>query len=68
MRGALATGCSVLTIPVFGILSFTNNVNPLIAMLWLGFTYSVAAVSPQYVFYSSSTCFALQLSYFASPI
>eukprot|EP00795_Rhopilema_esculentum_P015295 gene15295-6509_t len=45
MRGALATGCSVLTIPVFGILSFTNKVNPLIAMLWLGFTYSVAAAS-----------------------
>eukprot|EP00794_Sanderia_malayensis_P013794 gene13794-15237_t len=45
MRGILATSCSVLTIPVFGILSFTTAVHPLISMIWLGCTYSVAAAS-----------------------
>lgn len=54
MRGILATACSVLTIPVFGILSFTDNVNPLITMIWLGCTYSVAAVSLT-IFYSNES-------------
>ena len=44
MRGVLSTACSVLTIPVFGILSFTKDVHPLVTMVWLGCTYSVAAV------------------------
>ena len=44
MRGILALSCSLLTIPVFGILAFTH-VYPLVATLWLGVTYSFAAVS-----------------------
>lgn len=56
MRGKLATACSVLTIPVFGILSFTKSVPPLVTMIWLGCTYSVAAVS-----------FASHPFYFRSP-
>lgn len=43
-RGLLAIGCAVLTIPVFGLLAFTE-VHPLVSTLWLGITYSVAAVS-----------------------
>ena len=43
-RGYLAVLCAVLTIPVFGILAFTSWY-PLIATLWLGITYSFAAVS-----------------------
>lgn len=45
MRGLLSTACSVLTIPVFGILAFTKDVHPLVTMIWLGCTYSVAAAS-----------------------
>ncbi|XP_052774294.1 major facilitator superfamily domain-containing protein 1-like [Mya arenaria] len=43
-RGYLALGCAVVTIPVFGLLAFTN-VYPLVATLWLGITYSFAAAS-----------------------
>ncbi|XP_013788173.1 major facilitator superfamily domain-containing protein 1-like [Limulus polyphemus] len=43
-RGVMAVLCAVLTIPVFGLLAFTN-VYPLVSTLWLGVTYSVAAAS-----------------------
>ena len=43
-RGLLAISCAILTIPVFGLLAFTE-VYPLVSTLWLGITYSVAAVS-----------------------
>jgi len=43
-RGFLCSACALLTIPVFGILAFTN-VPPLVATLWLGVTYSIAAAS-----------------------
>lgn len=43
-RGYLALSCSLATIPVFGILAFTDWY-PLIATLWLGITYSFAAAS-----------------------
>lgn len=43
-RGYLAMLCSVLTIPVFGLLAFTDWF-PLIPILWLGITYSFAAAS-----------------------
>ena len=43
-RGILAFSCALLTIPVFGLLAF-STVFPLVSTLWLGFTYSVAAVS-----------------------
>ena len=48
-RGILAISCAVLTIPVFGLLAFTE-VHPLVSTLWLGVTYSVAAVSVEYCF------------------
>jgi len=44
LRGYLAMGCALGTIPVFGILAFTD-VYPLVATLWLGITYSFAASS-----------------------
>ena len=44
MRGYLALGCTIFTIPVFGLLAFTD-VYPLVSTLWLGTTYSFAAVS-----------------------
>ncbi|XP_060594998.1 major facilitator superfamily domain-containing protein 1-like [Ruditapes philippinarum] len=44
MRGYLAIGCAVFTIPVFGLLAFTH-VYPLVPTLWLGVTYSIAAAS-----------------------
>ena len=40
-RGVLCSACALLTIPVFGILAFTE-VPPLVATLWLGVTYSIA--------------------------
>lgn len=43
-RGILALLCAVFTIPVFGLLAF-SYVFPLVSTLWLGFTYSIAAVS-----------------------
>ncbi|XP_014663318.1 PREDICTED: major facilitator superfamily domain-containing protein 1-like isoform X2 [Priapulus caudatus] len=43
-RGILAMACALLSIPVFGLLAF-SNVYPLAVMLWLGVTYSVAAAS-----------------------
>ncbi|XP_054707597.1 major facilitator superfamily domain-containing protein 1-like [Uloborus diversus] len=43
-RGILCILCSVLTIPVFGLLAFTT-VHPLVSTIWLGITYSVAAAS-----------------------
>jgi len=43
-RGFLCSACAILTIPVFGILAFTQ-VHPLVATLWLGITYSIAAAS-----------------------
>ena len=44
MRGLLALTCALATIPVFGLLAFTT-VFPLVSTLWLGVTYSFAAVS-----------------------
>lgn len=44
MRGYLALGCTIFTIPVFGLLAFTD-VYPLVSTLWLGTTYSFAAAS-----------------------
>ncbi|CAG5135233.1 unnamed protein product, partial [Candidula unifasciata] len=44
MRGYLAMATAVLTIPVFCLLAFTD-VYPLVSTLWLGVTYSFAAVS-----------------------
>jgi MFS family permease len=43
-RGYLALSCAVVTIPVFGLLAF-SQVHPLVSTLWLGFTYSFAAAS-----------------------
>lgn len=43
-RGILALLCSLLTIPLFGLLAFTT-VYPLVCTLWLGITYSFAAAS-----------------------
>ncbi|XP_041359016.1 major facilitator superfamily domain-containing protein 1-like isoform X2 [Gigantopelta aegis] len=43
-RGYLASFCALMTIPVFGILAF-SNVYPAVATVWLGITYSVAAAS-----------------------
>lgn len=37
--------CAVLTLPVFGLLAF-SFVPPLVSTIWLGITYSFAAVSP----------------------
>uniref|UniRef100_A0A8C5WLC3 Lysosomal dipeptide transporter MFSD1 n=1 Tax=Leptobrachium leishanense TaxID=445787 RepID=A0A8C5WLC3_9ANUR len=44
MRGVLIFLCSVLTLPVFALLAFTN-VPPLVSTLWLGVTYSFAVAS-----------------------
>ncbi len=44
LRGVFALLCAVLTLPVFGLLAFTF-VPPLISTIWLGITYSFAAVS-----------------------
>jgi len=41
-RGYLALATALFTIPVFGVLAFTE-VYPLVATLWLGVTYSFAA-------------------------
>ncbi|KAG8189209.1 hypothetical protein JTE90_013742 [Oedothorax gibbosus] len=43
-RGILCIVCSILTIPVFGLLAF-SQAHPLISTLWLGVTYSVAAAA-----------------------
>ncbi|CAH1785915.1 unnamed protein product [Owenia fusiformis] len=43
-RGYLAIVCALASIPVFGILAFTT-VYPLVATLWFGITYSLAAAS-----------------------
>lgn len=44
LRGVFALACAVLTLPVFGLLAFTF-VPPLVSTIWLGVTYSFAAVS-----------------------
>jgi len=44
-RGILIFLCTTLTIPVYGILAFAPSVHPLVATIWLGFTYSIAAAS-----------------------
>lgn len=44
LRGIFAVACAVLTLPVFGLLAFTF-VPPLVSTIWLGVTYSFAAVS-----------------------
>lgn len=44
LRGILASACAVLTLPVFGLLAF-SYVPPLVSTIWLGVTYSFAAVS-----------------------
>lgn len=44
LRGVFAVACAVLTLPVFGLLAFTF-VPPLVSTIWLGVTYSFAAVS-----------------------
>ncbi|XP_055925574.1 major facilitator superfamily domain-containing protein 1-like [Argiope bruennichi] len=43
-RGILCIVCSVLTLPVFGLLAF-SQAHPLISTTWLGIAYSVAAAS-----------------------
>lgn len=43
-RGYLTMCCTILTIPVFGVLAFTY-IHPLIPTIWLGFTYSFLAAS-----------------------
>ena len=37
--------CAILTIPVYGLLAFAHGVHPLVSTIWLGVTYSIAAVS-----------------------
>ncbi|MEQ2215555.1 hypothetical protein XENOCAPTIV_002593, partial [Xenoophorus captivus] len=44
LRGVFAVACAVFTLPVFGLLAFTF-VPPLVSTIWLGVTYSFAAVS-----------------------
>lgn len=44
LRGIFASACAVLTLPVFGLLAF-SYVPPLVSTIWLGVTYSFAAVS-----------------------
>lgn len=44
LRGIFAGACAILTLPVFGLLAFTF-VPPLVSTIWLGVTYSFAAVS-----------------------
>lgn len=44
LRGIFALTCAVLTLPVFGLLAF-SYVPPLVSTIWLGVTYSFAAVS-----------------------
>lgn len=44
LRGIFAGACAILTLPVFGLLAFTY-VPPLVSTIWLGITYSFAAVS-----------------------
>lgn len=44
LRGVFASACAVLTLPVFGLLAF-SYVPPLVSTIWLGVTYSFAAVS-----------------------
>jgi len=44
-RGILILICAVQTVPVYGILAFAPRIHPLVSTLWLGFIYSVAAVS-----------------------
>ena len=44
-RGILILICAVQTVPVYGILALAPRVHPLVSTLWLGFIYSVAAVS-----------------------
>ena len=51
LRGIFAVACAVFTLPVFGLLAFTF-VPPLVSTIWLGITYSFAAVS-----LSQSHCF-----------
>lgn len=46
LRGVLAVGCAMLTLPVFALLAFTS-VPPLVSTIWLRITYSFAAVSSQ---------------------
>lgn len=46
LRGVFAVGCAALTLPVFALLAFTF-VPPLVSTIWLGITYSFAAVSSQ---------------------
>lgn len=43
LRGVFAVVCAFLTLPVFGLLAFTF-VPPLVSTIWLGVTYSFAAV------------------------
>lgn len=52
LRGIFAAACAVLTLPVFGLLAFTF-VAPLVSTIWLGVTYSFAAVRKPYVLLSS---------------
>lgn len=46
LRGALADVCAMLTLPVFTLLAFMS-VPLLVSTIWLGITYSFAAVSSQ---------------------
>ena len=44
MRAILSLACAFFTLPVFGLLAF-SYVHPIVSILWLGVTYSFAAVS-----------------------
>ena len=55
-RRILAFLCALLTVPVFCILAFTH-VYPLVGTIWLGITYSFAAVSTrQHLFLTCMFC------------
>ncbi|KAK3552059.1 hypothetical protein QTP70_031765 [Hemibagrus guttatus] len=47
LRGVFAALCAVCTLPVFGLLAFTF-VPPLVSTIWLGITYSFAALKKEF--------------------
>ena len=51
-RGVLALLCCLLTTPVFALLTF-SQLHPLFSFVWLGITYSVAAVRVETILFLS---------------